>query len=175
MAEPTENLGRAPGSCGVCGQARMAKPFFPIVPCEKTKKATDLFPLLSRTWSSPFLEFLPLVGGIDNMDGHVEQRCIWWASAAGAERRDTFYCKNPAWDGRVKVMGEGRRGIVTKWPKKQRRLVLIEAWVLAFQLPSREPIHQYKLLATHWCFPWKLVPGQTGSRVTHNKQQMAEG
>lgn len=44
----------------------MATGFSPGAPSEKTRKATHLFPLLSRRWPPPFLELLLPMGGMDH-------------------------------------------------------------------------------------------------------------
>lgn len=163
----------------------MATGFSPRVPSEKTKKATHLFPLLSRRWPSPFLELLPLMAGMNlthkwGVWGHLSrgvsatllylksQDCRNWN-----ERPHSLW--KSSLEGRTKGMEEGCGGRGAKWPKKQGRPEPTEAWGPVFWLSSRESIHQHTLLVTHQCFPWKLVPEWMGSRVTHNKQQMAEG
>lgn len=100
--------------------------------------------------------------------------CIWWARAVGTEVRVHVHCENPAWEGRTKDGG----GVWWKGSKVTKEAGSPEPMEVrgpGFRLSSREPIYLHALLVTHRCFPWTLVPGWTGSRVTHNKQQRAEG
>lgn len=107
MVEPARKPGKFPGSFEESVWVRVAAGFSLRAPHEMTKRATHLFPLLSRRWPSAFLELLPpwvvwathaswaevflsssLVSLISQHSGNSNERPhLLWESSLGGENK----------------------------------------------------------------------------------------